>query len=501
MRGPWSNSITQLETKLQTIAAGIPTTKASPATSTNRIPATAGPVGGRRPAGVPFGSENLAPPIDLETVVATNFLRGAKFWRPDRQQFRAKQIDKLTISDVVYREGRLWAEVLFVEIDPSDYGRTDRVVICAIDPATLATEMIPVEVDQGRLPGATFAQAGDRHFEVYRNALYFNVGGKLRRCLLKQRQWEDVPVPVEGNVRLELVQDRLYARSSDSILRLNPTGDGAEVVASNRRRPAQNALDQLEKLGRATVFSGPTGAVSVAIDNRVWSCAAVNGDWELLTEFPAAIMHYASAGIFYRKMPDGEEEEYYIWFPEQRTPELGLTQPLDPKYRRPGGFPKRFNRSPQPTAPPLARWELPARLRPVGEVITLSSNQLWSFVGAIAMQSDQGAPVLKETNGRQGLLFGFDYHRKAPVVIPLKLEVPRDLASGQELRSLISAGAYGNRLLAVAPAGLLLMHQKLPGFWLLPEAELKRQAREWQENPPIVSYPATANLNVNPSRP
>ena len=370
---------------------------------------------------------------------------------------------------MIFREGKLWAEVLFVEIDPSNYGRTDRVVICAIDPATLATEMIQVEVDQGRLPVATFAQAGDRHFEVYRNALYFNVGGKLRRYLLKQRQWEDVPVPVEGNVRLELVQDRLYARTADSILRLNPVGDGAEIVADNRRRPAQNTLDQLEKLGRATVFSGPTGAVCVAIDNRVWSYAAAKEDWELMTEFPAAIMHYASTGIFYRKMPDGQEEEYYIWFAGQAAPELGLSQPLDPKYSRPGGFPMRFNRSPQPAVPPSARWELPARVRPVGEVITLSSNQLWSFVGAIAIQSDQGAAVLKETNGRQGLLFGFDYRRKAPVVIPLKLEVPRDLASGQELRSLVSAGTYGTSLVAVAPAGLVVMHHRPRDFGCCPK--------------------------------
>jgi len=41
-------------------------------------------------------------------------------------------------------------------------------------------------------------------------------------------------VPVEGNVRLELVQDRIYLRTSDSIMLLNPAGDGAEIVASTK---------------------------------------------------------------------------------------------------------------------------------------------------------------------------------------------------------------------------------------------------------------------------
>ena len=58
LRGGWSNSITQFETKLQTMATGIPTIKASPASGTNRSKASAGPVGGRRPAGMPFGSTN-----------------------------------------------------------------------------------------------------------------------------------------------------------------------------------------------------------------------------------------------------------------------------------------------------------------------------------------------------------------------------------------------------------------------------------------------------------
>ena len=51
----------------------------------------------------------------------------------------------------------------------------------------------------------------------------------------------------------------------------------------------------------------------MAINSRIWSRAITNGDWEVMMEFPAAMMHYANTGIFYLKPPDGQEEEYYIW--------------------------------------------------------------------------------------------------------------------------------------------------------------------------------------------
>ena len=155
------------------------------------------------------------------------------------------------------------------------------------------------------------------------------------------------------------------------------------------------------------------------------------------------------------------------------------------------------------TPPPMpdSRWQLPSRIRPVAGAIALTSNQLWTFAGAIEVQADQGGAALKETNGRQGLLFGFDYQRKDPLVIPLKLEVPRDLASGQELQSLVGAGSVETTLFRATPAGLILTHHKLPGFWLLPQAELERQRREWHRTPPVLIYPAQTNLNANLSRP
>jgi hypothetical protein len=513
----WSNSITRFEATLEATATGATAIVRRPATNTNiianlsprtnRPPVYTGPPGGMRPPGyrpgMPFGggTEPPAPAIDLTTVGATNFFRGAQFWRPDRQQFRAWQISDLSISDVIFREGKLWAQVVFQEIEEYTYSRTDRIVICAIDPVTLATQMISVELDHGRLPSAFFRRTGERDFEIHQNAVYCNVGGKLRRYLLAQRRWEAVAVPVEGKVRLELVQDRLYLRTADSLMLLNPAGDGAEIIASARRRPAQNALDAVEQLGSATVFLGPTGSVCVAIQKKVWTYVAPKKDWEVLLELPVLLTAGDGNGIFYGNYPPGRDEEYYTWFPGQAVPELALLQPPDPMSYRPAGFPMRMGR-PQERAPePKPRWELPARIRPLAGATALASNQLWSLVGTIAVQSDQGAAVLKETNGRQGLLFGFDDHRKDPLVIPLKLEVPRDLASSQELQSLVGAGSFGNTLFRATPAGLVLTHHKLPGFWLLPQPELERQAREWQSTPPVLVYPVQTNLNANLSRP
>lgn len=506
--GAWSNSISRFEANLQATATGVPVVRPAPATNamagrpplTNRGPAVVGPAGGMPPPGfrpgMPFAGrvEPLLPAIDLATVVATNDFRGARFWRPDRQQFRAWQISDLLISDVIFREGKLWAQVLFQEIAQYSYSRTDRVAVYAIDPVTMAAEMILVESEQGAVPSAFRTRTGDRHFEIYRNALYFNGGGKLRRYSFAQRRWEAVAVPIEGTVRLEVVQDRLYLRTADGIMVLDAAGTGAEILASTRRRPAQNALDQAPQLGKATIFLGPTGAVCVAIENKVWTYVPAKQDWEIVLEVPSGLISPNSGGIFYGNFPLGRDEEYYIWFAGQAAPELALVQPR-------GGMPLPMGR-PQESAPLLtSRWELPARIRPFAGVTDLISNQLWSFVGSIAVQSNEGGAGLKETNGRQGLLFGFDYQRKEPLVIPLKLEVPRDLASGQELQSLVGAGSFGTTLFRATPAGLVLTHHKLPGFWLLPQAELERQAQAWQSVPPTIYYPPATNQNPNFSRP
>jgi hypothetical protein len=299
-----------------------------------------------------------------------------------------------------------------------------------------------------------------------------------------------------------VVQDRLYLRTADSIMVLNAAGDGAEIVASSRRRPAQNALDLIERLGSPQIFSGPTGNVCLVIQGKMWALDSSRMKVDAVMEFPSYLVSDGLGNLLYGKSAREQEDQYYAWFAGQNAPELVLVQPPDRQFSSRGGFPSYMGRPQQAASKlPSVRWELPARMRPFSGALAVGSNQVWSFVGEIVMQSDQGTPRLKETNGRQGLLFNFDYHRKEPLVIPLKLEVPRDLVSGQDLNSLVGNGLFGTTLFRATPAGLALTHHRLPGFWLLPQSELERQRREWQLAPPAIQYPQQTNLNATLSQP
>jgi hypothetical protein len=516
MRNPnWSNSVTRFEARLEATATGAPLVVARPATNwivsrapgTNRPPAYPGAFGGMGPQGVPPGMSPLGGPgnspalIDLTTIGATNSFRGARFWRPDKSKFKAWQIQDLVVSDVVFREGRFWAEILFQEGEQYRGHDDNRAVICAIDPATFATEMFFVEQDQGLVPFRGFTLTGTRHFEIYQKALYFNVGEKLRRYSFTKNQWEAVPVPIDGWVQLDVVKNRFYLRTKDSLLVMNETGDGAEIVASNRRRPVQNGLDAVEQLGSALIFSGPTGNVCVAVADKLWAFYPSQNKVETVMEFPSRPLSDDGGNLFYGKWARDQDDQYYAWFSGQLAPELVLVQPPDPMFSPRIRFPSQMGRPQAAPKLPPARWELPARMRPFSGALAVASNQVWSFIGEIAVQSDQGTPQLKEINGRQGLLFNFDYHRKEPLVIPLKLEVPRDLVSGRELTSLVGNGSAGTTLFRATPAGLILTHHRLPGFWLLPQSELERQRREWQLAPPAIQYPQQTNLNATLSRP
>jgi hypothetical protein len=505
----WSNSLTRFEAGLQATATGIPVVRSTPVTnaaasrspSINGNPPVLWPPGGMRPpggvAGMPprSGATQAVPVVDLNAVGATNWLRGPRFWQlpnlwqlPNEPQPEADKITALLVTDVLYRDEKLWAQVVFSFYEPYTYHLHHRAIVCGIDPVTLETETFAVESDQGIVPSAN-APAGVHHFEIYRQALFFNVGKKLRRFDFARRCWETVPVPVEGRVQMYVVQDRLYLRTDDSILLLNATGDGAEIVASNRRHPTQNALDQVAQLGSSGVFTGPTGAVWVAAQNKLWTYSTAQQDWTVVAELPAPA-HCSSEGILYRKSSPGWDEEIYIWLAGQPAPVLGLRQPPDQMGAHP---PLRGLLQPghDQTSAPAPRWELPVRLRPLAATTALAPDRLWSFAGTIAVGSDQGVTVLKEINGRQGLLFGFHYHHKAPVIIPLKLEMPRYPARGL----MLSGSSVFKPLLRATPAGLVLTHYGVPGFWLLPQAELDRQWQEWLQHPPLVTYPESTNAN------
>jgi len=212
----------------------------------------------------------------------------------------------------IYRHGKLWVQILCCK---SGVSRDNfRTVFASVDPQTGLCEVIPFPSELG---------SPDRFFEITADSLYAIQGNRLEQYPFQTKRWETVNIPMQGDVQILELKDRLYLATSDAILELAPDTQTIQILASLRRRPAINRMDELDGFGR--IFAGNDGKLVVSAQQSFFTYLPDSHKWK---EVPGAM---EDAVTWYTTIPTRYEKD---------------GRPIDP-----------FDRSVAPTPNPVRLWE------------------------------------------------------------------------------------------------------------------------------------------------
>jgi len=306
-------------------------------------------------------------------------------------------------------------------------------------------------------------------FEVLDGQVY--VAGSNAVYRVRGDQAERLPVSVSGYSRLQAVHGRLVVCAAGAILAYDPKQDTVETLASARRRPALNLLDQLDNLGLPVPVAVAGGRLRVAVQSDVYEYDFLTRQWSALPNFrrPANttnIRVHEDAVEFHTAAhhPVG----FACRLPATATNWLFTAMRIPPSPQ-PG-----FMFSVGPSLPGLPEW-MPAdpELSPVVIATASGSNLVWAIT-AIKFEADPASehPSLGATKGVHARLAAYRVGVKQPAVVPLWFDLPPNALHRSAISLFRGGGRIATDQLMSTPHGLVCLSPAVPGFWLLPWSEL-----------------------------
>jgi hypothetical protein len=279
-------------------------------------------------------------------------------------------------------------------------------------------------------------------------------------------------------VRLQRLNNRIFATTADSILELNPDGSGVRILASSRREPPLTTLDRIGNYGTPPLLSPPPlfslgrGDVKAYLHGKVYSLDSGGTDWVMVgTSSPGPWVSYAAEDGFFlqRSQPTGRAELWGMFGGKESLDLLVAQLSLRPS---PGiGM---FPLSPGNVSTNRPKWNLPPGRASFGGPVCADGTNLWMLGGPLAFELKAGRAAVQEQPGGNMVLY-FASDAAEAVVIPVRLEVSDDVLPPLALRHLVGQGNLGDRVLRAIPGGLVLARSGLPGFWLIPRSELEKR--------------------------
>jgi len=259
-----------------------------------------------------------------------------------------------------------------------------------------------------------------------------------------------------------------------SILILDTNGN-SRVLVSSRRVPPQNSLDPSAEHISSPVFSGPGQTLCVIVGASLWSASASGNDWTQLSTWSVQGETQLFENGFLIKPPSLKLSGTGMWYglaQNQTNVEELLYQELPNR-----SF---FQLDTKP------KYQSPQRVKLNNTLLCLDTNTVWVFAGNLKGHEDPaGRPVLDSINNREGLLLKVSENPSNAPVLALHLELPATSTVTPLLlpkkwgNFQVSAedkplNGMGQKWLGSLPPGLILTKYRLPGFWLIPRAELER---------------------------
>ena len=311
-------------------------------------------------------------------------------------------------------------------------------------------------------------------------AFYYRAYNQVARYDRKKRVWTSITLPGDSGGRgwlgiLPEGEDFFIGRSSNmsqdhvsGVWKWIATSGEFVTISSNRRRPAQNRLDDCGGYGSTEVFCGPQGRLGVRASGFSYLFNAQSAQWEPIPGVEGKEVHTASS-CDYTLLLSTNWAIGLIEHPGGKIPEEKLRGGSDDqglKWFR-GETPRMLAESKKNGVLTFAR----AHDYRVGYTLAYCDGKLWH------------CQPRNETPSRHHLLRCFDWKNPdlSLPALPLEFKIPEAVQAflpNPDVRYSASAPPSSTHPLdelqiIATKNGLIFWAYNLPGFWFVPGAQLK----------------------------
>ncbi len=305
------------------------------------------------------------------------------------------------------------------------------------------------------------------YVEIFHNAIYVSDPDAIRHYDLRAKKWNELPFPEQERAQLYVVNDHLYAASSEGIWEILGDGQSAHILASVRRQPAVSSLDSQGSLGKPVLFSGKDHALCAALKGEVFAWGG--SDWKpVLTVKDAQVAINSQGTIFFRAIQSGEPRELWRLSPNETQAALCLRDDqttLGGMYNRP------MQRGTNDSKP---LWKSPR-----GTAIALNPLALdGSTIYVISVPSSTSATTRNSGTARNGRSLEANLvcllpDNREPVTIPIQFDSTAGPVTLPNAGPSRGAGPW----VESSATDLLIGASGLPGVWILPKSEIQTEIK------------------------
>ncbi len=428
-----------LERQLQAAISGPPVAASAPS-AVRRPPAQpAGIAGGSpQPSPFPYPAVGNNPASMRNTQPALERARGSvksvRFWKiPAGKDDDPQAAPRGQIVAACYRDGRLWVQAL-----NGSFLMANSAGFYGVDLKTFDARGVEFHGEQLSFSEEMVVRK-ERRFDVDSNYLYLGLKDAVRRYSFQRQRWEEF-APA-GNGRPQRLGNRMFFTTPNSILEGLPDGT-LQLIASCRRRPPVNALDNMDNYAPCHLFLDPKGQINICASNELYVLSDAN-DCQHYATVP--MKDCSGAELFDDGFLIERLNEWWGMFGPCRKPEFLFRQPY-PMFGGPAS--PAATRAPRWLALPPARESCP------------DGDCLWFLVDSSRpMLGTPGSP--STAPGRSGALslVRFKYGE------PDSMRITVDLSQTKP---------NPRWTLAATPEGLIVTQRTTPGFWFIPRDELNQ---------------------------
>lgn len=344
-------------------------------------------------------------PPPAQIVMPAGKVLGAKFvaWtlaRPDGETRRPE------FYGMILRNGQLWLRVRYISTNfawPPDFLTS----YLHVDPVNGVREEIP-------FPGS-FGVPGDQ-FEVNSNALFVEANGHLFQFGFGDRQWSQIPVPMEGSSQMAWVKDRLYIARDDGLVALEPASGTVQVLASSRRQPPINQIDALWQ-SPAWIAARSQARLTVVTKSRCLDLEPASGQWEIRPAPPINCGILASGDGTVLQLGETGFQRFLVGFADDDTP----FQPLISQRSR--DYPA-MSAAAMHEPYGAGCWDWPSDYSLRDADIAGGDRGLWilSLRKVWNLMHQTGEEPVRFSDARQATLFRFEPGSRKPLTIGIQFD-------------------------------------------------------------------------------
>jgi hypothetical protein len=455
---------------------------------------------------VPLAQAMWQPHVDTN---ASNLVE-AKYIHWNLTQRDDSAESKPRIGGLIERNGLLWSRVQCLRADTWDLDPEVPIRYVAVNPRTGVEMEISFPLQFG-VPGGLF--------EVSSNAIYVEARGRLYVCPLTQRDWKEIPVPMEGVTQMIWAKGRLMVCRNDGLMEVQPESLQVRLLVSSRRHPAVNAIDPLWT-PTTRLFTWQDGRLGALTENHCLTLDPLADKWEVRevslartnNQYPQKLWFTSGHGAQLFMGRDSPGNDYLIGFWDDTKPsETLLANQTAMLFRL---------RSTNMPPPVFTRWDWPQTFALAYSSVAVGDHKLaifcprkiWPFT-----YSPQTQEFAKFSDNRHATLLQFEPGFTTPLKVGVRLQddgrTDRPVINGTQVEMFHPlTGGFASRwdrfssrggpeqFWLETSAGLVFGAPNYRGHWLISKESLERPFED-QRNAIRQSAPTRTSAAATPNKP